>query len=67
MPHTLFNIRMSALTGTTSPSQTGGSLTMPHDQERTRDFIRFSDFEINRLPWWKRGVRRVERVFVMNR
>ena len=40
---------------------------MPHDQERTRDFIRFSDFEINRLPWWKRGVRRVERVFVMNR
>ena len=40
---------------------------MPKDQERTRDFARYSDHEINGLPWWKRWLRRLERVFEMSR
>ena len=35
---------------------------MPKDQDRTRDFARYSDFEITQLPWWKRWVLRFERV-----
>ena len=40
---------------------------MPEDLGRERDALRYADFEIRRLPWWKRWLRRLEKVFELNK
>ena len=40
---------------------------MPKDLGRERDAFEYADFTIRELPWWKRLLRRFERVFMLNR